>query len=100
MPFVGYHDSKGFTSVEATRLKKNILYHSNDCHDDANDPAFSCKDNDDSSCKSSGKSLDLYCNLDRDEIMKSLLSTVDTFLYSEQVSNNVAMEYHEEIKNT
>ena len=61
--FEGYHESEGFTSVEATQLQKNILHHSNDCDGDANDPAFSCKDSDDSSCKSSGVSLDLRCNL-------------------------------------
>ena len=76
------------------------MHHSNYCHDDANEPAFSCKDSDDSSCKSSGTSLDLRCNLNRDEIRKSLLSTVDTFLNSEQVSNYIAIEYHEEVKKT
>ena len=99
LPFEGYCDSKGFTSVEATRLQKNILHHSNDYNDDSNDPAFSCKDSNDSSCESSGTSLDLCCcNLTIYEIRKSLLCTVDTFLNSERLSNNIDIEYHEKMK--
>ena len=84
--------------MEATRLQKNVLQHSNDCDGDANDPAYRCKDSDDSSCKSSCASLDLRCDRTRKEIRKSLLITVDTFLNSEQVSNEIAIEYHEEMK--
>ena len=90
--FEGYCDNEGFTSVEATRLQKNILHNSNDCDGDANDPAFSYKaSDDDSNCKSSGATLDVHFNLNRDEICKSLMSTVDTFLNSEQVLNEIAI---------
>ncbi len=87
LSFEGYHDSEGFTSVEAIRLQKHILHHSNDCDGDANDPACSCKVSDDTSCKSSCAFLDLHFNLNREEeIRKLLLSTVNTFLNSEGVS--------------
>ena len=96
--FEGYRQSEGFTSAEAKRLQRNVLHHSKDCNGEDYDPHFNCNESIGATSESNEDSLDICSNTNRDEIRKSLVSCVDTFLNSELVSNEMVQEFHDEIQ--
>ena len=94
-PFEGYRDSAGFTSPEASQLKRNISQHS--IAYDTNNPHFSCNDNIELASEPSEESLDICSDLNCDEVRKLLMRYVDNFLYKERVSIKMVQEFHEEV---
>ena len=95
--FEGYRESDGFTSAEAKRLQRNLLHHSKQCNGEDYDPHFSCSESI-QGISEFNDSLDICCTTNRDEIRKSLVSCVDTFLSSERVSNEMVNEFNEEVQ--
>ena len=97
--FERYHDSYGFTLPEATRLQRNIWNHYKNGEEVVNDTQFSCNGSVDENSEYNRKSLDICSKKNRDEVRKSLVTCVDTFLSSERVSNEMADKFHEEVQN-
>ena len=74
------------------------MHHSKDCNGEDYDPHFNCNESIGATSESNEDSLDICSNTNRDEIRKSLVSCVDTFLNSERVSNEMVQEFHDEIQ--